>query len=85
MNQLSEICRPIEEELKQYRQLFEQTLQQENPLLQLAINHLLQRPGKLVRPILVLLSAKYVGKVNEAMFHTAVALELLEESMHHGS
>ena len=77
MNQLSEICRPIEGDLQAYRQLFEQTLQQENPLLKLAINHLLQRPGKLVRPILVLLSARYVGKVNEAVFHTAVALELL--------
>lgn len=77
MDKLTEIRRPIEVELKAYRRLFEDTLQTENPLLQLALNHLLQRQGKMMRPILVLLSAKYVGEVNEAVLHAAVSLELL--------
>ena len=77
MDKLIEIRRPIEAELRQYRRLFEDTLQTDNPLLHLALNHLLQRQGKMMRPILVLLAAKYVGEVNEAVLHAAVSLELL--------
>ena len=77
MDLLSEIRRPIEAELEDYRRLFERTLQTENPLLRVALSHLLQRRGKLMRPMLVLLSARYVGSAGEAVTHAAVALELL--------
>lgn len=77
MNKLTEIRRPIEAELKAYRTLFEETLQTDNPLLQLALNHLLQRQGKMMRPILVLLAARYAGRVGQEVLHAAVALELL--------
>ena len=61
MDLLAEIRRPIEEELRDYRHIFEQTLQTDNSLLQMALNHLLKRQGKMMRPILVLLVARYVG------------------------
>ncbi len=77
MDRLTEIRRPIEDELKAYRRLFEKTLTTENPLLQMALNHLLKRQGKMMRPMLVLLAAKYVGEVNDAVLHAAVSLELL--------
>lgn len=77
MDKLTEIRQPIEGELKQYRQLFEDTLQTDNPLLRLALEHLLKRQGKMMRPILVLLAARMVGEVNEAVLHVAVSLELL--------
>jgi len=77
MDLLTDIRRPIEEELKAYRSLFENTLQTQNPLLQAALDHLLQRQGKMMRPILVLLSARYAGKVGEQVLHAAVALEML--------
>ena len=77
MDKLTEIRRPIEAELKAYRELFEATLRTDNPLLQIALNHVLQRRGKLMRPILTLLAAKYVGAVGEEVLHAAVALELL--------
>lgn len=84
MDKLTEIRRPIEAEMKAYRTLFEQTLQTDNTLLQLALNHLLQRQGKMMRPILVLLAARYIGQansasgqLNEKVLHAAVALELL--------
>ncbi|MBQ8050092.1 MAG: polyprenyl synthetase family protein [Bacteroidaceae bacterium] len=77
MDKLTEIRRPIEAELKAYRELFEGTLTTENPLLRVALNHLLQRQGKMMRPILVLLAARSVGRVNEAVLHAAVSLELL--------
>lgn len=77
MDKLTEIRRPIEPELKAYRTLFEETLQTDNPLLRMALQHLLQRPGKMMRPILVLLAARMAGEVNERVLHAAVSLELL--------
>ena len=77
MDKLTEIRQPIEAELKAYRTLFEETLQADNPLLRLALQHLLQRPGKMMRPILVLLAARMAGEVNERVLHAAVSLELL--------
>ncbi len=77
MDKLTEIRRPIEAEIKAYRQLFEQTLKTNNPILQVALNHLLQRQGKMMRPILVLLAARMIGQMNESVLHAAVSLELL--------
>jgi len=77
MSDLDALRQPIDDELKAYRALFVQTLQQDNPLLQIAVNHLLKKPGKMMRPILVLLAAKYAGGVNEPVLHAAVSLELL--------
>ena len=77
MDKLAEIRRPIEAELKEYRAIFEQTLKHENPLLRVALEHLLNRQGKMMRPMLVLLAAKFVGEVNERVLHAAVSLELL--------
>ncbi|MCR5849305.1 MAG: polyprenyl synthetase family protein, partial [Bacteroidaceae bacterium] len=77
MNKLIEIRRPIEAEMQAYRTLFEETLQTDNPLLNIALQHVLKRQGKAMRPILVMLAARYVGEVNEHVLHAAVALELL--------
>jgi len=80
MDKLAEIRLPIEEELKSYHSLFEGSLQSGNPLLQRALTHVMQRRGKLMRPILVLLAARFAGgrnSVNEQVLHAAVSLELL--------
>ncbi len=77
MPTLAEICRPIEAELQQYQTMLVDSLQHDNPLLHQAVEHILQRKGKQMRPILVLLSAKLVGRVTEEVLHAAVALELL--------
>lgn len=77
MEELEQIKQPIATELAAYRRLFEQTLKQDNPLLQLALDHLLQRQGKMMRPILTLLAARCAGKVNDAVLNAAVSLELL--------
>lgn len=77
MNSLEALQKPIADVLEQYKQQFEETLQSDNPLLQQAINHLLQKKGKLVRPTLVFLSAKLSGTVNQRVYDVALALELL--------
>lgn len=77
MDKLSEIRLPIEKDLIAYRAIFEQTLRTENPLLKLALRHVMKRSGKAMRPILVLLIARLIGEMNEAVLNAAVALELL--------
>lgn len=77
MNSLEALQKPIADVLEQYKQQFEETLQSDNPLLQKAIDHLLQKKGKLVRPTLVFLSAKLSGTVNQRVYDVALALELL--------
>lgn len=77
MNTLEALQKPIADVLEQYKQQFEETLQSDNPLLQQAIHHLLQKKGKLVRPTLVFLSAKLFGSVNQRVYDVALALELL--------
>ena len=54
-----------------------QCMQSENPLLQEVLNHVSSRRGKMMRPILTLLSAKLCGEVNQDTLYSAVALELL--------
>ena len=77
MNPLEELQKPIADVLEEYKQQFEETLRSDNPLLQQAVNHLLQKKGKLVRPTLVFLSAKLSGTVNQRVYDVALALELL--------
>lgn len=77
MNSLEDLQKPVADILEQYREQFAATLQSENALLQQALNHLLQKKGKLVRPTLVFLSASLFGRVNQKVYDVALALELL--------
>ena len=77
MDTLSLIKRPIEAELDDFIDLFNHALDHEDGLLQTVLNHIRQRAGKRMRPILILLIAKNFGKVSEATQHAAVGLELL--------
>jgi len=62
-------------------QLFEKTfvsaLSTENPLLLSVNDYVLQKSGKQLRPMLVLLSAKVCGPVNQSTIDSAISLELL--------
>lgn len=77
MDTLSLIKRPIEAELDDFIDLFNHALDHKDGLLQTVLNHIRQRAGKRMRPILILLIAKNFGKVSEATQHAAVGLELL--------
>lgn len=77
MDALLLIKSPISAELEEFKRLFDHSLFSSNLLLNHVIEHIRQRSGKMMRPILVLLMAKYCGKVSEAALHAAVALELL--------
>lgn len=77
VNHLESIQAPVKGELKQFAEMFSAALSHENPLLNLALQHLKNRTGKQMRPLMVLLCARLAGQVNEAVLHAAVALELL--------
>lgn len=77
MDKLDAIKYPILNELERFVHLFDSSLNASNPLLSEAITHIKQQKGKMMRPILTLLIARLLGKVSEATFHSAVALELL--------
>ena len=77
MDTLSLIKQPIETELVDFIDLFNHALNHEDGLLQVVLNHIKQRAGKRMRPILILLMAKNFGKVSRVTQHAAVGLELL--------
>ena len=78
MNKLDVIKLPVEKELKEFRELFDTSLQSTTPLLNEVLGYVKKRNGKMMRPILVMLMAKlFKGCVNDASLHAALSLELL--------
>jgi len=77
MDRIAIIRQPVVDELVEFKSIFDNSLTSSNPLLEEAIDHIRQRNGKMMRPILVLLMAKLFGRVRHSTLHAAVALELL--------
>ena len=77
MDFLSVIKQPISNELAAFIDLFNSTLEHEYGLLQNVLDHIRQRGGKRMRPMLILLIAKNYGGVNMVTQNAAVGLELL--------
>ena len=77
MDVLDKIKAPVATEMEQFNDAFRRMLYSDNPLLEQAVEHLLKAPGKQLRPLLVLLSARMVGKVSDKVIHVAMALEML--------
>ncbi len=77
MDKLEIIKKPIEKELGQFRQLFDESLVSKVPLLNQVLAYIKKRNGKMMRPILVMLMARLFGEANGAAYHGALSLELL--------
>ena len=77
MEVLDKIKAPVAAELERFNDAFRKTLYSDNPLLEQAVEHLLKAPGKQLRPLLVLLSARMVAEVNDKVIQVALALEML--------
>lgn len=77
MDYLSEIRKPIDVELQEFIKTFNATLSHTDGMLQQVLDHIRQRAGKRMRPMLTLLIAKCFGNVDEVTLHAAVGLELL--------
>lgn len=77
MDYLSLIKQPILGELNEFATLFNESLTHSDGLLGSVLTHIRQRGGKRMRPMLMFLSAKNYGQVDNVSQYAAVGLELL--------
>lgn len=80
MSALTEIQRSIAPELRRLNELIAQTLSSPNKLMNTIIENYLKTKGKQIRPILVILSAKLFGGVNDNVISAAASVELLHNA-----
>ncbi len=77
INSLSQITHLISNELEQFNGLFKESLKSKVGLVDLVTRYILKQKGKKVRPVLVLLSSKLAGGINERSYRGAMLVELL--------
>ena len=77
MNFIDNIRKPIIAEMQLFGNTFGEALKTDNKLLLSVNEYVLQRSGKQLRPMIVLLAAKICGPVNQATINGALSLELL--------
>lgn len=74
---LDTIKQPVAAELEVFEQRFREAMRSQVPLLDKITWYIVQRKGKQVRPVLVLLSARLFGPIQEASYTAASLVELL--------
>ena len=77
MKSLEQIIQPIATELAQFETFFAQTLKADTEPMNSIMQYVLESKGKRLRPLLVLLSAKLFGEVNEQTLRAATFVEML--------
>lgn len=77
MLKLSEIKKPIAEQLDLFENKFKQSMQSSVPLLDRITHYIVKRKGKQVRPMFVFFSAGICGSINESTHRGAALVELL--------
>ena len=77
MDYLSHIKAPINQELDEFILRFNRAMTHEDGLLSQALEHIRQRGGKRMRPMLIFLMAKNFGQVTDVSQNAALGLELL--------
>lgn len=74
---LAEISRPIHSEFDEFNVRFKKAMKSNVALVDLIARYIIRQKGKKIRPLLVLLSAKVSGKVDERTYRGAVLVEFL--------
>ena len=77
MDYINQIRQPITTELEDFISMFNSTLSHASGLLSQALDHIKNRGGKRMRPMLILLIAKNFGDVTDVTQRSAIGLELL--------
>lgn len=77
---LTQIISPIADELQQFEAFFGQTLKAETDPMNSIMRYVLDSRGKRLRPILVLLSAKLFGEINEQTLRAATLVEMIHSA-----
>lgn len=80
-NSYDEIKQSIAHELARLREDIDRTLKSStNPLMNAVLDSYLRSKGKLIRPILVILTAKLFDEVTDRVIHAASAVEMLHNA-----
>jgi octaprenyl-diphosphate synthase len=74
---LSELRKPIEDELAQFDRFFKDAMRSKVGLIDLIARYIIRQKGKKVRPLLVLLSARICGEINASSYRAATLVEIL--------
>lgn len=74
---LNDISKVVEKELEEFNKYFRQSMKSKTGFVDLITRYIIKQKGKKIRPLLVLLSAKICGDINERTFRGAVLVELL--------
>lgn len=74
---LTNISKPIKTELAEFSSVFSESMKSKVGLVDLVTKYILKQKGKKIRPLLVLLSSKISGEINERTYRGAVLVELL--------
>jgi len=77
MSALTDIKKPVASEMREFEAYFNRTLQSDIPFFHIILNTIIRRKGKQMRPLLVFLTAKLNGTVNETTYVAATFIELL--------
>lgn len=80
MKELERIQSFLEYELKEMNKIISETLHTPNDLMNRIVTSYLETKGKQIRPIMVILSARFFGEVNEHVLHAGAALEMLHNA-----
>ena len=77
MPDLSDIRRPVENEMKCFQKRFKESIHSDVFLLNIISSYILRNTGKQIRPLFVFLTAKMVGGVSESTYTAASLIELM--------
>lgn len=77
MSAINKISIPVQNELKNFDKVFSHTMKSKIPLLNIVTSYVLRRKGKQIRPVLIFLSARLNGEVNDSTYTAASLAELL--------
>lgn len=80
MDRLAKIQQRIEPELAKMNGIIRETLASDNDLMDTVVSNYLLTKGKQIRPVMVILSAKFFGDVNTHVLHAGAALEMLHNA-----
>ncbi|MCX7610441.1 MAG: polyprenyl synthetase family protein [Ignavibacterium sp.] len=76
-NKLSQISASVKDELNYFQDFFQESMKSKVGLIDLIARYIIRQKGKKIRPLLVLLSAKLSGGINDRSYRGAVLVELL--------
>ena len=76
MSIVDEIKAPILSNMKEFESRFVDSMKSSVPLLNKITAYIVKRKGKQIRPMLVFLSAKIVGEINDSTYRAAALIEM---------